>query len=311
MYPDIFLKENVTHGTRKHPITGMHFISGPGTSYPEHFFVERHWHSYVEILLIRKGSYFVEINLETYVLQEGDICILNSGDLHQITGRNRETIHEVVLFDPKMLDFSYADEWEEQYIGPYVDGTLMLKNIIYKAEGNSEIWSLAQELARRTIKKEEHWYVKCKLLILELFDAMTKQQKLLPIEHVCSAADARKVGRYKTIISYMEKHYSESISLQQLADTIPCNSQYLCRFFKEIAGVTPVQYLIAYRLERACELLKDSTKTVMEVALDCGFENISYFIRQFKAAKGCTPKEYRNQMNASDFQVGNEDINAL
>lgn len=300
MYPDIFLRENVTHGTREHPIAGIHFRSGSGTPYPDHFFVERHWHSYVEILLIQKGSYFVEINLETYVLQEGDICILNSGDLHQITGKSRETIHDVVLFDPKMLDFSYADEWEEQYIGPYVDGILMLKNIICKAEENSVIWRLAQELAQRTIQKEAHWYVKCKLLILELFYAMTKQQKLLPAEHVRSAADARKVGRYKTIISYMEKHYSEPISLQQLADTIPCNSQYLCRFFKEIAGITPVQYLIAYRLERACELLNDSTKTVMEIALDCGFENISYFIRKFKEIKGCTPKEYRKQMKTLD-----------
>lgn len=296
MYPDVYLRENVTHGTLEHPITGMRFVSGLDTAYPEKFFVQRHWHSKVEMVLIRKGSYSVEINLENHVLQEGDLCILNSGDLHEITGRDRETIHEVVLFDPHILDFTYADEWEEQYIGPYVNGKLIFKNILCKKECNSEIWKIAQALAQRAIQKQDHWYVKCKLLLLELFAAMTKQQKLIPVEDMQSEADVRKVERYKRIISYMEKHYTEPISLQQLADIIPCNSQYLCRFFKEIAGVTPIQYLISYRLERACLLLGDTTKTIMEIALDCGFENISYFIRKFKAEKGCTPKAYRKKI---------------
>jgi AraC-like DNA-binding protein len=65
--------------------------------------------------------------------------------------------------------------------------------------------------------------------------------------------------------------------------------------FKEIAGVSPIQYLIGLRLKKACDLLEHSSKSVLEIALDCGFENISYFIRKFKEVKGCTPKEYRSK----------------
>ena len=78
-----------------------------------------------------------------------------------------------------------------------------------------------------------------------------------------------------------------------MADTISCNSQYLCRFFKEISGVTPTQYLIHYRVEQASAQLLATSKPVTDIALDCGFENISYFIRKFKEIKGCTPREYR------------------
>ncbi len=68
---------------------------------------------------------------------------------------------------------------------------------------------------------------------------------------------------------------------------------YWRRFFREIAGVSPIRYLISYRLERACSLLVHTTQSVTDIALECGFENISYFIRKFREEKGCTPKEYR------------------
>ena len=104
-----------------------------------------------------------------------------------------------------------------------------------------------------------------------------------------------KINRYKTIVSYIEEHYSDPISLQQIADTIPCNPQYLCRFFKTIAGITPIQYLIQYRIKRASFLLTNTSQPVLEIAMDCGFENFSYFIRKFKEILGCTPKEYREK----------------
>lgn len=296
MNPDLSLKEKTVHGTQMNPVWALHFTAGKGTSYPDHFFVERHWHNDVEVLFIHKGSYLFEINLDNYILNEGDICILNSGELHQITGLGADAVHDVVLFDPRILDFSYTDEWEENFITPFLNQSLICKNILHPHDaGYPEINIVVSKLMDKSLRMDRGWYVKSKLLILELFHLLTECEMLLPAKDVMSAADSRKIGRYKTIISYIEKHYSEPISLQQLADTIPCNSQYLCRTFREISGISPIQYLISYRLEQACSLLSQTTRPVTEIALDCGFENISYFIRKFKEAKGCTPKEYRRQ----------------
>ena len=75
----------------------------------------------------------------------------------------------------------------------------------------------------------------------------------------------------------MELHYPEHISLDNLAEIAECNSQYLCRFFKDITGMPPMKYLIQYRIEQACEMLRDTTKSVLEISLDCGFEKCKLF----------------------------------
>lgn len=294
MYPDLSLKENITHGTPQNPIHALHFAHGTGTPHKNHFFVERHWHNYIELLHIVKGSYLFEINLENHILNEGDLCLLNSEELHQITGNADYEVHDVVLFDPRILGFSYADEWQEAYNIPFFNHSLIFKNIIHPEDvGYSDLVCLVQKLFEESLKQRENWYMNCKLLLLQLFNFAAAHHMLLPAKEVMSAGNARKILRYKAIISYMEKHYQEPVSLQQLADAVSCNSQYLCRFFKEIAGISPIQYLISYRLERACGLLAHTALPVTEIALDCGFDNISYFIRKFKAVKGCTPKEYR------------------
>lgn len=319
MYPDLELREKTVHGTKKNPIAALHFTAGPGTAYPESFFVERHWHPEVEILLIKKGSYRIEINLEEHVLKAGDICILNSEELHQITGQGRDTVHEVLLFDPQILGFSYQDEWQEQEIGPFLNRTTIFKNILHpEALGYRRIRPLLDQVLKAAAEAESGkgreaeaepdleggapeksigWYARCKLLLLQLFYQMTKEQLLISTDALHPAADLRKISHYKSIISFIEAHYQEPVSLRQMADAIPCSSQYLCRFFKEIAGVSPVQYLIAYRIERSCDLLVSTSSPILEIALDCGFENISYFIRKFKEIKGCTPRAYRKQQN--------------
>ena len=297
MYPDSELKENVVHGTKKQPISGLHFENGPGTENPEKFFVANHWHSEAEIIEIRKGNYLVEINLEEYVLKKGDFCIFNSGDLHQLRGISDETEHDVILFDPGILDFAYADEWEVSCIAPFVNQTLGFRNILRAEDATPETAAFVQHLIEVAVQKPENWYVRCKILLLICLRLLADGGMLVPRKE--EGADARKIGRYKKLVSYMEKHYAEPVTLGELADIIPCNSQYLCRFFKEIAGVTPIQYLISYRVTKACQQLAATQKPVVEIAMECGFDNISYFIRKFRELMGCTPGEYRRRENSS------------
>ena len=291
---DQSLKEHVVHGTPRRPLRAMHFTAGPGTAYPDHFFVEQHWHDYIEILLIRKGEYLIEINLEAQTLREGDLCILNSGDLHQPTGLGPDAVHDAILFDPQILNFSYLDEWEETCIAPFLEHALVIRNILHPADcGYPGLWSLSSRFVRHAQEQKEGWYTRCKLLLLHWFDLLGTHRLFSPANETLSESGARRIRRYKALISYLEAHYQEPVSLKQLSEVIHCNSQYLCRSFREIAGVSPIQYLISYRIERACTLLTCTARPVTDIALSCGFENISYFIRTFRARKGCTPREYR------------------
>lgn len=294
MKQDISLKEKVKYGTKENPITGLHFDTGKGTPYPEYFFVERHWHHYLEILYITRGSYSFEINLQNCSLYEGDICILNPGDLHEIKGNSSDTKHDVVLFDPCILEFLYEDEMQEKCISPLISQHALLPSVYRSGTDlHKQLLPMVSELMKITLSGTAGWYIRSKLLIMGIIMCIYSSGLVIPAECANSYGERQKIQHYKTVVSYMEANYKNKISLQDIADTVPCSSQYLCRFFKDIAGVPPIQYLVNYRINKACNMLLNTKKTVLEISLDCGFDNVSYFIRKFKELKRCTPREYR------------------
>lgn len=295
MHPDSSLKENIVHGTKEKPIHAMHFFTDE-----KPLFVPNHWHHYIEILLIREGSYSFKINLETFILKKGDICILNSGDLHQIKSLHVNTCHDALLFEPEILLFAYSDEWNQSVLQPFLNHSLLSVNVIRSEHPEHRtLYPLIHELLETSLSEEKYWYERSKLRLLELMLQLDYHHCLVPAGSMQSDTEMKKIHRYKQIVSYIELHYQESLTLEQLSEIIPCNSQYLCRFFKEISGMTPIRYLISYRIEQACIELEQTSKQISEIALDCGFENISYFIRKFREVKGCTPKKYRSAKKIS------------
>ena len=101
------------------------------------------------------------------------------------------------------------------------------------------------------------------------------------------------------ILHYIHDHYAENLSLKTLANLIPVSEAHLCRSFREFTGSTPFAYLKKYRIMKSCELLTRSNQKISEISALCGFNNISYFNRKFKAQNGMTPGQYRktNQKN--------------
>lgn len=288
------LEEDVLHGTKEQPIVVMQFEAGEGTLYPDGFSIQRHWHKGVEMLKVLEGSYTIELNLENVVLKEGDFCIINSEELHQIKGNEKTSRHEVIIFQPKILEFSYEDEFQESLSGPFAATRNSIVHVVCpETKGYGKIQAIYDRIVVIGMEREEGWYLDAKIGLFEIMRMFQKYGLMVSSKNVQGTMEKEKIARYKRIISYIEENYIKKVTLEELAEAAQCNPQYLCHFFKEIAGVPPVQYLIRYRIEKAQEFLENSTKTVLEISLDCGFENVSYFIRQFKKAVGMTPREYR------------------
>ena len=90
----------------------------------------------------------------------------------------------------------------------------------------------------------------------------------------------------------MEEHFSEPVTLEQIAAQAEMSPRYFCRFFQELTHRSPIEYLNYYRIEQAGDRLLHSALSVTEIAYNCGFNDLSYFIRVFKRLKGVTPKKY-------------------
>lgn len=290
MNKDYSLEENVTHGTKQQPIRFIRFTTGEGTMYPERFFVQRHWHHSCEILRILKGSFTIELDLESFELYEGDICMVGSGELHQLEGNGPDTLHDVIIFNPHILEFSYTDQFQEEVVAPLLDQDYTFPHILRQGEpGYEAVLSVYNHIA----KDSDNWYFEAKLGLLTIMNELKRNNRFIKMSRIHNEAEKLRIDRYKTLISYMEEYFAEKITLEDLGELVNCNTQYLCRFFKEISGVSPIQYLIKYRITQAQDMLVNTTKSVLEISFDCGFDNVSYFIRQFKLHTDMTPGKYR------------------
>ena len=111
-----------------------------------------------------------------------------------------------------------------------------------------------------------------------------------------SATTSLDEVRVKDIILFIEEHYRESLTLDDLAGAIHISKSECCRCFKRTLQVTPVEYLIKYRIFQAAILLQQglpSMQTISDLAFYVGFNNASYFNKVFKQYLNCTPSEYR------------------
>ncbi|MDX2242155.1 MAG: AraC family transcriptional regulator [Leptolyngbyaceae cyanobacterium bins.302] len=94
-------------------------------------------------------------------------------------------------------------------------------------------------------------------------------------------------------LEYIDVHLGENLSLSTIANELNMSQYYFCRLFKRSMGITPHQYLIQQRVERAKQLLKRSELTITAVALHCGFSGQSHLAKHFRKQTGLTPQQFR------------------
>lgn len=94
-------------------------------------------------------------------------------------------------------------------------------------------------------------------------------------------------------MAYIQEHYAESLSRQEIAQHVGLSDDYLTSCFHKELGVTPIAYLNRYRVQQARQQLKNTHKSITEIALDVGFSSSSYFSRIFRRETGMSPETFR------------------
>ncbi len=103
--------------------------------------------------------------------------------------------------------------------------------------------------------------------------------------------------RYKKVTEYILHNFDRDISLSEIASVASMGVTTFCNFFKEQYRVTFVEYLASVRLGHACKLLSEKDRNIVEIAYECGYNNLANFNRQFKKFKNMTPSDYRRTLN--------------
>ena len=225
-----------------------------------------------------------------YPARMGDIFVFTPGILHalrQTEGQSME--YENLIFELELLGGA-EDLCAEKYLLPLQSGRLLLP---VRLTPNDLCYLQAAaclrevEEANRTKLPGYELLVKGALLrFLSLLIAQGKQQ--LPAE----TADTR---RLKAVLQWISVHYAEGLRVADAAGVCSFSSSHFMRWFRQMTGQSFVAFLNEYRLNAAAEALHATDETVLTIASRCGFENLSYFNRAFKAHFGMTPREYRKK----------------
>ncbi|MBQ8903198.1 MAG: AraC family transcriptional regulator [Oscillospiraceae bacterium] len=248
--------------------------------------VNIHWHDEVEMIVIKKGEGVVSVDLKEYEVCKGDVVFVMSGQLHSIHQLGDSIMeYENILFKPKLLKTSGHDMCWEQFISPLLSATSAITPVI---RNNHKLDAYIRDIDTLCDEKRDGYQIAIKGYLYQIM-------YLLLSEYAVTAPQPSNKHRdkIKTILSYVDKHYAEEISIEEIAQLCYYSKSYFMKFFKEIMGISFVAYLNDFRLEAAANMLRASDDNILEIASACGFDNLSYFNRSFKKKYGVTPGKYR------------------
>jgi len=103
-------------------------------------------------------------------------------------------------------------------------------------------------------------------------------------------------GRFNKIVTYIQNNIDRDIRLAEMAKVMDMNSSYFCRIFQQEIGVSPHQFILQLRIEKAKQMLKQNAEaSILDIALSCGFSSQSILNRHFRKFVGTTPTQYRKE----------------
>jgi AraC-like DNA-binding protein len=286
-------RERCSHGTPEFPCAGY------CTKYMEahNFEFPWHWHEDMEVLYSACGDMLVQISKKSFTLHTGDIFFINSGILHRILVYSCSEMHSLV-FNSRLVSGCGDSAIALKYITPLVHcknaaGFFPADNS-YGPDVNSCFVSAYNSIITGEPGYEFAVRENLSRMCFLLYRCFEKEIKT-PGEK-----DDKDSVRIRKIIAYIQEHYAEPLKLSRIALAAAIGERECLRCFRRVLQISPVQYLIKYRLERGASMLTGNKDiSIAVIAMDCGFDSPSNFARLFKRYYGCTPKEYRKRRNVT------------
>lgn len=263
-----------------------------------------HWHKEIEIIYVKEGNVNIGVNDVPIQLKRNDIYFINGGDVHYFLA-SPESERIVIQFDLSFFqDISSLEKTNKE-----------MRNLFSSIVQASSLWS--QEVADQmrqllmTVHEENNerksgyrYVIKAKmfemLAILSREVPQNENWNDQVREEISSTKQMENLERLDKIFMYIEGHYQDTITLNDISAYMGFSSFYFTKFFKKNTGTTFIQFLTEYRLNKAKWILLNEDATVTEVAERTGFSSVKTFHHQFKDLMGISPLKYKKTISGNN-----------
>lgn len=254
--------------------------------------VPLHWHDEMELVVIKKGQGYVSVDFDKHLVHSGDIIMICPGCLHAIEqDTSYKMEYENIIFKPELLSSGANDLCMLQYMKPLLDGTLPVEHFLTPAhEVFESLSNCIRQIDLVCADQTTGWQLAVKSALFYFFFLLIseRQKKTVSISH-----NPKSLEKMKTVLKYVEEHYTEKLTIDDMAKLTFYSKSHFMKFFKVHMGTGFTEYLNDYRLAMAARLLKSSDESILMIAEESGFDNLSYFNRIFKRKYGVSPGSYR------------------
>ena len=250
-----------------------------------------HWHPEIELTWIVSGEMEYHVNDRQYILKEGEGLFGNSNTLHSGYMKDgKECTYLSVTFHPRFL-YGYENSILQTKYVDYITeneewASLHLeKNIIW----HQEILYWVKMIYEMSQEPPVDFELQVHMQLLQIWQKLYQYFASLPERE---KKPQLYLQRLRDIVSYIQEHYAEEISLEEVAEQVNICKSECCRFFKKHMNMTIFDYILFLRIQKSLPLLK-SGESVTEVAGRVGFSSPAYYGQIFKRYMKCTPREYK------------------
>ena len=294
------LEEKYVHGSQLFPFEYFWSAQAKQASFP----VYCHWHTNMEVLIVEKGSFLVTVDGVTFDGKAGDIFFFNAEQLHQIQTQVPGSAYYSFVFSMQILNSQENDYLQSVFLKPLADEywfpQKLNMDLVMQDVGNQgnpvpykQILSCLEKLRKLSIDQPYAYQLLVKSELYQIVAVLWQNNLFVPKSQQISQRHSQTARRLKKVLQYIQENYKEKIVLDDAAEIMHMTPKYFSSYFSETFSMNFVQYLNHYRIEQAGILLQTTDLSILEVGMECGFDNFSYFIRKFKEIQGCTPAKYR------------------
>lgn len=281
------MMETIQHGSKEYP---FHFYYDNLELFDFHC-IEWHWHTEFEFVYVETGTVYFGISDKQFALSEGQGVFINSKILHRYFSQEKAIVPNFVLM-PVFLAPQDSLIYQK-YVLPIMSSPMDYQIFSSDIPWQAEVLSLMREITAAQEKTCDVELVSS-YLIQKIWHILYQNTD---VEHMGKKENysASSQARLQLMMQYIHQDFAYNISLSDIADQAKVSKSTALNLFHRYLGISPVTYLVNYRLQEAAKLLASTEKKVTVISKDTGFDSVDYFCKAFKKYYKLTPTEYRKK----------------